>query len=136
MKLLWRWTPALTFIWNLAKPLKQLFLRKYFCFNISQGIIVFTNRFVLLFSETNLSLVIYYNIIYIYIYICIYIYIYIYKIYMLLPKYVTIETELSLFSSSWKADVLSWYVIYRVLSCIEFILLWRHLMRNIQIKGQ
>ena len=54
LKLFWRWTPPPTFIWNLAKPLKQLFLRKCFCFNISQGITVFTNRFVLLFSEANL----------------------------------------------------------------------------------
>ena len=32
-----------------------------------------------------------------------------------------IKTELSLFSSSWNVDVLSWYVILRTLSCIEFI---------------
>ena len=44
-----------------------------------------------------------------------------------------IETELSLFSSSWNIDVLSWYVIVRALSCIEFILLLRRLLRNIQI---
>ena len=44
-----------------------------------------------------------------------------------------IETELSLFSSSWNIDVLSWYIIVRALSCIEFILLLRRLLRNIQI---
>ena len=47
-----------------------------------------------------------------------------------------IETELSLFSSSWNVDVLSWYVILRALSCIEFILLLRRLLWNIQINGQ
>ena len=40
------------------------------------------------------------------------------------------------FSSSWNVDVLSWYVILRDLSCIEFILLLRLLLWNIQINGQ
>ena len=47
-----------------------------------------------------------------------------------------IETELSLFCSSWNVDTLSWYFIVRALSCIEFILLLRRLLWNIQINGQ
>ena len=42
LELFWRWTPTLTFIWNLTKPFEQLFLGKCFCFNILQGITVFT----------------------------------------------------------------------------------------------
>ena len=47
-----------------------------------------------------------------------------------------IERELSVFNSSWNADLVSWYVILRVLSCIEIILLLRRLLWNIRINGQ
>ena len=42
----------------------------------------------------------------------------------------------SLFSSYWNVDVLSWYVILRALSCIEFILLLKRLLWNIQTNLQ
>ena len=46
------------------------------------------------------------------------------------------ETKMSLFSSYWNVDVLSWHVILRALSCIEFILLLKCLLWNIQINLQ
>ena len=49
LQLFWRWTQPLTFIWNLAKPCEQLFLRKCFCWSILYLVIL-----VLLFCETNL----------------------------------------------------------------------------------
>ena len=42
LQLFWRWTPPVTYIWNLTKSFEQLFLGKCFCFNIFQGITVFT----------------------------------------------------------------------------------------------
>ena len=47
-----------------------------------------------------------------------------------------IETELSFLNSSWNEDDLSPYVILNTLSCKEFILLLKPLLRNIQTKGQ
>ena len=41
------------------------------------------------------------------------------------PSLIRVNTNLSLFSSSWNVDVSSWYVTLRTLSCIEFILLLR-----------
>ena len=54
LELFWRRNPSLTFFRSLAEPFEQRFLGKRFCFNISQRIIVFTNRLALLFCETNL----------------------------------------------------------------------------------